>query len=73
MSGGPPLKKEAFKGAISLGVCANDLCMCADCECGLGCTCNVSEAETRGSVLIAASWWRHSSAPWPPWPGSPGS
>lgn len=44
--GGPPLKKEAFKGAISLGVCANDLCMCADCECGLGCTCNVSEAET---------------------------
>jgi len=54
--GGPPLKKEAFKGAISLGVCANDLCMCADCECGRGCTCNVSEAETRGSVLEAPSW-----------------
>ena len=27
-----PLKKEAFKGAISLGVCENDLCLCADCE-----------------------------------------
>ena len=42
----PPVKKEAFKGTMSLGVCANALCMCAECECGAGCTCNVSEAET---------------------------
>lgn len=41
-----PLKKEAFKGGISLGTCVNTLCLCADCECGVGCTCNVSDAET---------------------------
>lgn len=41
-----PPKKEAFKGGISLGTCANPLCLCADCECGVGCTCNVSDAET---------------------------
>lgn len=41
-----PVKKEAFKGGISLGVCANALCLCAECECGRGCTCNVTEEET---------------------------
>jgi len=40
-----PAKKEAFKGVMSLGVCANDLCFCADCECGRGCTCNVASQE----------------------------
>ena len=42
----PVVKKEAFKGGISLGVCANDKCLCAECECGAGCTCNVTEEET---------------------------
>ena len=36
-------KKEAFKGGVSLGVCANALCLCAECECGKGCTCNVGD------------------------------
>lgn len=40
-----PAKREAFKGGMSLGVCANDLCFCADCECGRGCTCNVASKE----------------------------
>ena len=39
----PPVKKEAFKGTMSLGVCANALCLCAECECGKGCTCNVGD------------------------------
>lgn len=41
----PPAKREAFKGGMSLGVCANDRCLCADCECGKGCTCNVASRE----------------------------
>jgi len=40
-----PAKREAFQGVLSLGVCANDLCFCADCECGRGCTCNVASQE----------------------------
>ena len=43
-AGAEPIKREAFKGGISLGTCGNDKCLCAECECGVGCTCNLSEA-----------------------------
>jgi hypothetical protein len=38
-----PAKKEIFVGGVSMGVCANAMCLCMDCECGAGCQCNVGE------------------------------
>ena len=40
---GAPAKKEIFVGGVSMGVCANAMCLCMDCECGAGCQCNVGE------------------------------
>ena len=129
LPGAPPSKKEAFKGGISLGVCANALCLCGECECdavlklppdppkigftgsrgcpgpgmatgaanfsqlarwgeasrptgriskfrcGIGCTCNVSEAETCNPRVDSAQKVPvdPSSFLWPPWDCSPGA
>mmetsp|Transcript_107494 Transcript_107494/g.213462 ORF Transcript_107494/g.213462 Transcript_107494/m.213462 type:complete len:286 (+) Transcript_107494:112-969(+) len=35
-------KKEAFKGGVSMGICANEKCLCAECDCGAGCQCNIA-------------------------------
>ena len=34
-------KREAFVNGLSIGVCKNDQCLCADCECGASCQCNI--------------------------------
>ena len=41
-----PEKREIFVGGLSIGTCANDLCLCAECECGASCQCNVADLET---------------------------
>lgn len=35
------VKKEAFVNGFSIGVCKNDSCLCAACECGASCQCNI--------------------------------
>ena len=35
-------KREAFVNGFSIGVCKNDQCLCADCECGASCQCNIA-------------------------------
>ena len=41
-----PEKREIFVGGLSIGTCANDLCLCPECECGASCQCNIADVET---------------------------
>ena len=42
------VKKEAFVNGFSIGTSENDSCMCADCQCGASCQCNIGANKDRG-------------------------
>lgn len=57
-------KKEAFLNGFSLGVCANDKCLCSDCECGASCQCNVASVgiEQEGTCEQCATFRKDKAA-----------
>ena len=42
------VKKEAFVNGFSIGTSENDSCMCADCQCGASCQCNIGANKDGG-------------------------